>query len=253
MGGAMLDIALSMINHGFCPRQRSRIRSRQYADATAGTSGAVVLPKPLFGMDAAPIGRWCRINGTARKRTIKGAKMETTARPSDHETHEQRAERIAAAVRRAPAKMTLQMAQELGVPECEIIRALPDGRAMELDIGRWEEIFQGFADLGDMHVIVSNGAATIEAVGEFGGFSTWNDFFNVQTKTLDMHIRHGQLGAVFAVEKPSHMNGMKTYSIQFFDKGGAAALKVFFNFGDKAAPQRETRFQEMRERFRVAK
>lgn len=169
------------------------------------------------------------------------------------ETAEQRAQRIAAAVRRAPAKMTLQMAQELGVAECEIIRALPDGRAVELDVARWEEIFQGFADLGAMHVIVSNGAATIEAVGEFGGFSTWNEFFNVQTKSLDMHIRHPQLGAAFAVEKPSHMNGVKTFSIQFFDKAGAAALKVFFNFGDKAPPDREARFQDMRQRFRLAK
>ena len=45
------------------------------------------------------------------------------------------------------------------------------------------------------------------------------------------------------------MNGMNTYSIQFFDKAGAAAQKVFFNFGDKAPPQRETRFQEMRGGF----
>ena len=130
--------------------------------------------------------------------------METTPASHGHEPAEQRAERIAAAVRRAPAKMTLQMAQELGVPECEIIRALPDGRAIELDVARWEEIFQGFADLGDMHVIVSNGAATIEAVGEFGGFSTWNDFFNVQTNSLDMHIRHGQLGRLRRGEAEPH-------------------------------------------------
>ena len=57
------------------------------------------------------------------------------------------------------------------------------------------------------------------------------------------------LGAVFAVEKPSHMNGVNTLSIQFFDRAGAAALKVFFNFGGKPTPERETRFQDMRERF----
>lgn len=181
--------------------------------------------------------------------------METTeAAPATNgrETPEQRAERIRAAVCRAPAKMTLQLAQDLGVPECEIIRALPDGRAVELDIRRWEEIFHGFADLGEMHVIVSNGAATLETVGEFGGFSTWNEFFNVQTKSLDMHIRYPQLGAAFAVEKPSHMSGVNTYSIQFFDKAGAAAMKIFFNFGGKATPERETHFREMRERFRIA-
>lgn len=168
------------------------------------------------------------------------------------ETAEERSERVRAAVSQAPAKMTLQLAAELGVPECDVVRALPDGRAVELDVRRWEEIFHVFADLGEMHVIVSNGAATIEAVGEFGGFSTWNEFFNVQTKSLDMHIRHPQLGAAFAVEKPSHMSGVNTYSIQFFDRTGAAALKVFFNFGGKATSERETRFQEMRERFRTA-
>jgi putative hemin transport protein len=166
------------------------------------------------------------------------------------ETAAQRAERIRAAVSRAPAKMTLQLAHDLGVPECEVVRALPDGRAVELDIARWEEIFQQFADMGALHVIVSNGAATLEAVGAFGGFSTWGEFFNVQTDSLDMHIRFAQLGAVFAVEKPSHMNGTPTFSIQFFDRAGAAALKVFFNFGGKATQERETRFQEMRERFR---
>lgn len=174
----------------------------------------------------------------------------TTPGSNGHETAEQRAARIEAAVRRAPAKMTLQLAHELGVPEADIVRALPDGRAVECDATRWEEILRSFEDLGEMHVIVSNGAATLEAVGEFGGFSTWNEFFNVQTKTLDMHIRWPQLGAIFAVEKPSHMNGVKTYSIQFFDKLGAAALKVFFNFGDKAKPERETRFVDMRERYR---
>jgi len=58
-----------------------------------------------------------------------------------------------------------------------------------------------------VRVLVSNGAATIEVDGQFGGFSTAGKFFNVQTDSLDMHIRWQQLAAAFAVEKPGHVDG----------------------------------------------
>ena len=98
--------------------------------------------------------------------------------------------------------MTLQLARQLGVPEVEVIRAMPDGRAVELDVGRWEELLRSFEELGKVHVIVSNGCVTSEATGQFGGFSTWGEFFNVQSESLDMHIRWERLAAVFAVVKP---------------------------------------------------
>lgn len=166
-------------------------------------------------------------------------------------TEQQR--RIRAAVEKQPGKMTLQLARELNVPEVEVIRALPDNRAVALDEARWEEIIGGFEGLGKVHVLVSNSGATLEAVGEFGNFSTWGEFFNVQTKSLDMHIRGGQLAAIFAVEKPGHMDGVNTVSFQFFDSAGAAAFKVFLSFGGQTlAPERLAKFVELRERFRKA-
>lgn len=152
-------------------------------------------------------------------------------------------QRIRDRLAEAPAQMTLQLAAELGVPEVEVIRAMPEGRAVELDVSRWREIFDELPAFGSVHVIVSNGAATLEAQGEFGGFSTWGAFFNVQTATLDMHIRHANLAAIFAVEKPSHMTGVSTLSLQFFDRDGHCALKVFPAFGNRAAPP------EVRQRF----
>jgi putative heme iron utilization protein len=162
---------------------------------------------------------------------------------------EKRAE-VRTALAENPGGMTMQLARQLGVPEAEVIRELPDGRSVELDISRWEELFAAFADLGKVHVIVTNGAVTCETVGEFGGFSTWGEFFNVQSKTLDMHIRFAQLGSAFAVEKPSHMDGGKTLSVQFFDRAGDSALKVFVNFAGKPTAKREEQFGELRERFR---
>ena len=146
--------------------------------------------------------------------------------------------------------MTLQLARDLGVPEVEVIRAFPADRVMELDITRWQELLQSFEAFGSVRVLVSNGATTIEVDGQFGGFSTAGEFFNVQTDSLDMHIRWQQLAAVFVVEKPGHMDGTATHSFQFFDQAGAAAFKMFLNFGGPIPSEREALLTELRSRFK---
>jgi putative hemin transport protein len=180
-------------------------------------------------------------------------------------TPEQR-RRIEEALRANPNQMTLQLARKLDVPEVEVVRAMPAGRAVGLDAGRWEELIRAFEGLGKVHVIVSNGCATCEVVGTFGGFSSWGEFFNVQSKTLDMHIRFQELAAAFAVEKPSHMDsaatpatdgtasvvGTKTtLSIQVYDRRGNAAFKVFLTFGEVVTAERAAQFEALRERFRL--
>jgi putative hemin transport protein len=146
--------------------------------------------------------------------------------------------------------MTLQLARDLGVPELEVIRAFPPERVCELDIAHWQELLRSMEALGHVRVLVSNGATTIEVDGQFGGFSTAGEFFNVQTDSLDMHIRWQQLAAVFAVEKPGHLDGTSTRSFQFFDQTGAAACKIFLNFGGPIEPEREAKFMELRDRFK---
>ena len=161
-------------------------------------------------------------------------------------------QRIREAFERNRRAMTVQLARELGVPEAEVIRALPEGMSRELDLSRWEELIRAFEGLGQVHVIVTNHATTLEAFGRFGNFSTFGQYFNVQTKDLDMHIRHQELGAAFAVEKPGHMDGVNTLSFQFYDRAGSAAFKVFLTFGGKAPPaEKVAQFNEVRERFGV--
>ena len=158
---------------------------------------------------------------------------------------------IRAALAADPMEMTLQLSKRLGVPEAHIIRELPDGRAVELDAKRWEEVFHALPDCGQVHVIVSNAVTTCETVGTFGGFSTWGEFFNVQSGTLDLHIRFARIGGIWAVEKPSHTDGTKTLSVQFYDTDGAAALKVFLVFAGKPSEKRQTQFAALKERFRL--
>ena len=161
---------------------------------------------------------------------------------------------IRAAFERNPRKMTVQLARELGVPEVEVIRALPAGTVTELDASRWEELLRAVEALGDVHVIVTNGAVTLESFGRFGYYSSFgegdNRYFNVQTKSLDMHIRPATIGSVFAVEKPGHMDGVNTLSFQFFHRDGYAAFKVFLTFGGSAPPaHRVDQFTSLRAQF----
>lgn len=161
-------------------------------------------------------------------------------------------QRVTEALEREPNAMTVMIARELGVPEVEVIRALPEDRVTELDASRAVELIKAFEPLDMCHVITNNGVVTLEAFGKFGKFSTMGPFFNVQTKSLDMHIRADGLAAVFAVEKPSHMDGVNTLSVQFFKPDGASAFKVFLTFGSKAPSQeRIAQFTELRERFRA--
>ena len=159
-------------------------------------------------------------------------------------------ERIRAAYAANPRKMTVQLARELNVPELHVVRALPEGLARELDPSRWEELIRSFEPLGKVHVIVTNGAVTLESFGAFGHFSTFGEYFNVQSKDLDMHVRFAQLAHVFAVEKPGHRDGVNTLSFQFFDPDGRAAFKVFLTFGgSKPNPERRAQFDAIRDRF----
>ena len=155
--------------------------------------------------------------------------------------------KVKAALAENPSAMTMQLARHLGVPEAEVLRAMPT--SVELDAGRWQELFAALEGLGEVTVIVSNGSVTCEVNGAFGGFSTFGEFFNVQTPTLDLHVRYAHLAAAFAVEKPGHLNGNPTLSVQFFDMRGDSALKVFLNFSGRPTAERQEWFRAVRERF----
>jgi putative heme iron utilization protein len=132
----------------------------------------------------------------------------------------------------------------------EVIRALAPETVTELDASRWQDLVRDLEALGKVHVIVTSGGATLEVNGAFGHFSDWGGYFNVQTSSLDMHIRNDAVAAVFAVEKPSHMDGIMVQSFQFYSAQGSAAFKVFLSFGGSEAPaDRQRRYAELRAHY----
>ncbi|MBI4581202.1 MAG: hypothetical protein HY718_15980 [Planctomycetes bacterium] len=159
-------------------------------------------------------------------------------------------ERVREALAREPHKMTSQLARELNVAEVHVIRALPAEQVTELDASQWQDLVRQFERFGKTHVVVNSAGATLECHGEFGKFSNWGGYLNVQTPSLDMHIREEAVAAVFAVTKPSHMDGVKVLSFQFYDRQGASVFKVFLSFGGKEVPaERRAMFEELRQAF----
>jgi putative heme iron utilization protein len=79
---------------------------------------------------------------------------------------EQTIERIRKALELNRRKMTVQVARELGVSEAEVIRCLPAGHAVELDVSRWEELIRRFESLGHpSHRATTAVAASLDPSG----------------------------------------------------------------------------------------
>ncbi len=180
--------------------------------------------------------------------------MLQTATPlSPDLTQDERLEAIREAYNTDRSQMTMMLAHQLRVQEVDILRTLEGDTARELDFSRWEEIIRAFEPLGDVTVIVSNGATTIEVFGQFGKFTNKEGFLNARTDSLDMHIRGWELASVFAFRKPSHLDKHESLSFQFFDKRGSAAFKVFLNFGgSEPSPELNQKYNELIARFAKA-
>jgi putative hemin transport protein len=137
-------------------------------------------------------------------------------------------EAVRAWFREDPSRMTMMASRKFELPEQAVVATL---------IGQWpivrlrddafRELMEALPGLGTMRVFVRSKAVVIESVGIFGGFSETGPFFNVQTDTLDMHILHEEIGAIYAVEKRGHDSDNATHSFQFFDIRGDAAFKAF--------------------------
>ena len=151
------------------------------------------------------------------------------------------------------SQMTSVLARQYRLSEAEIIGILPSEQVTPLDATQWETILRSFEEVGNVHVIMSNASGVLEVFGQFGNFSKTGPFFNVQTKSIDMHLRYETIGHIFAIEKPGHMDGVSTLSIQFFNTHGDAAFKVFFTFGGKApSPERRAQWEAIRDRCTFA-
>lgn len=133
--------------------------------------------------------------------------------------------------RKDPSRMTMVASRHFEVPEGEVINALiKEWPITALAAESFEDIMNALKAVGLVRIFVRSRAAVMECDGNLGEakFSKSGPFFNVDGGGLDMHIMPAEIRSVYAVEKKSHMNPEDhTYSLQFFDKQGDSALKIF--------------------------
>lgn len=130
-----------------------------------------------------------------------------------------------------PSRMTMVASRHFKVPEAEVVEALVNEWPItKLSAEAFRDIMEGLKQVGLVRIFVRSRAAVMECDGNLGEakFSNSGQFFNIDGGGLDMHIMPAEIHQAFAIEKKSHMNpNDHTYSIQFFDKQGDSALKIF--------------------------
>lgn len=146
-------------------------------------------------------------------------------------TENNKAEEIREWFRKDPSRMTMVAARHFEVAEGEVIKALVgEWPLTELRPDSFREVMDGLKEMGLVRIFVRSKAVVMECDGDLGqaSYSNTGPFFNVDGGGLDIHIMPGEIASIYALEKKSHMNpDDHTYSLQFFDKEGNAAFKVF--------------------------
>lgn len=141
------------------------------------------------------------------------------------------AEEIREWFRKDPSRMTMVASRHFGVPEASVIDALANEWPITpLKAESFKDIMESLRQVGLVRIFVRSRAAVMECDGNLAEvtYSNSGPFFNVDGGGLDMHIMPAEIASAYAVEKKSHMNPEDhTYSIQFFDKHGDSALKIF--------------------------
>ena len=152
--------------------------------------------------------------------------------------------------------MTMVASRHFEVPEESVIQSLVgEWPLTELRAESFKEIMQELQKVGLVRIFVRSHAAVMECDGNLGEarFSNTGPFFNIDGGGLDMHIMHKEITKAYALEKKSHMNPEdNTYSIQFYDRFGNSALKLFIWQDFPKTPEASIKvFREICEKFAV--
>lgn len=133
--------------------------------------------------------------------------------------------------RKDPSRMTMVAARHFGVNEQDVIEALKtEWPITELRAENFEAVMEGLQQVGLVRIFVRSAAVVMECDGNLGeaSYSKTGPFFNIDGGGIDMHIMYKDITSIYALEKQSHMNPEDhTYSLQFFDKHGNSAFKIF--------------------------
>ncbi len=121
-----------------------------------------------------------------------------------------------------PKLRAVNLADQLGVSEAELLSANDKATRLTED---WEGIFKAVESLGYVMALTRNKSVVHERKGEYHNISFEGHVGLVLDPNIDLRIFQNRFGFVFAVPVESPRGTL--YSIQFFDKKGLAAHKIY--------------------------
>ena len=134
-------------------------------------------------------------------------------------------------------------ADELGVSEAELVASACDGKTVIRLTDDWEGIIKGVETLGEVMALTRNESAVHEKTGTYQNISFEGHAGLVLDEDIDLRVFHNRWGFAFAVPVENPRGTL--YSLQFFDKEGTAAHKIYLMDED-----RYDRYKTLVERFR---
>lgn len=121
-----------------------------------------------------------------------------------------------------PKLRAVNLAEQLGISEAELVSANEKATRLTED---WEGIFKAVESLGYVMALTRNKSVVHERKGEYHNISFEGHVGLVLDPNIDLRIFQNRFGFVFAVPVESPRGTLR--SIQFFDKKGKAAHKIY--------------------------
>jgi putative heme utilization carrier protein HutX len=142
-------------------------------------------------------------------------------------TSEQFQETVRARVRENPSVMPRALAEELGVAEAEVIRALPEDMRAAAPAGDFEAIWGAMCGWEKVTFIAVNPGIIVEVPCRLPKGRFAHGMFNLMDKAspLGGHILAHKVAQVWLVSKPFF--GLESHSVQFFDAEGGILFSVY--------------------------
>lgn len=139
---------------------------------------------------------------------------------------------IAEALKAKPDGVLEMIAAQCGVSLRRVFDELPQGAARHVAGSRFEEIWQGLTQWGDVLFIVHTIDIVLECKGPLPGGTSAQGYFNIHGDSpIGGHIKADRCAAIYFIDRLFH--GRRSCSVQFLNGDGEAMFKVFVRRDDK--------------------
>jgi len=146
-------------------------------------------------------------------------------------------ERLRSYLTSHPEAQIAGVAKEFHVTEGKVLAAVEGELSTRLKEFELFELAEEMASWGRVRLVVRNGVAVSEMLGSLEGVRLSQGWLTVENDHFHLHLKADEIKEVYLLSKKGHRRERASYSVQFLDRSGAAALKVFLLETAEGSPQ----------------